>query len=416
MRMRTLCFVAATLAVWLGAADALAAQSCSALKALDSTGNPSTTDAPPVIYVMGSTAVKPMIAALAPAMFLDTTRPTTIVYVATGSCTGVSGVVAGTPIAANTTAAYWDANSKTTVSGTTTDKEEACTIATPIVADVGASDVFAQTCGFAQQGLPQGLKDFQGPIQSMTFAVPKGSVENSISAQAAYLVFGLANLAPWTDPTHIFRRNASSGTQQMIATAIGVDAKRWQGIDANGSTGVFTSLTAQIAQTDQDKSIGILGADYSSKPDVKMLAYQHFGQSCAYRPDVNPLDKLNTRNGRYAIWGPLHLFSQVDQSALATNIRARDLIAYLQGSQPPPLGVNLIRLEASVGVVPPCAMNVHRDAEMGPMSPIAPGSGARCGCAFDHEATGATTCKACVSAGDCSTGQTCSFGYCEATQ
>jgi len=414
--MRTGLAIALGVCGSLVAARVDAAQTCSALKALDAGGSPSANDAPPVIYVMGSSAVKPMIAALAPSMFLDSTRPTTIVYVSTGSCTGVSGIVAGTPIAANTTAAYWDPNSKTTASGSTTDKEEACTVSAAQTIDVGASDVFAQTCGFAQQGFPQGIKDFQGPIQSMTFAVPKGSSENSISAQAAYLVFGLANLAPWTDPTHIFRRNDQSGTQSMISVAIGVPASRWTGVDSGGSTGVFNSLTAQIAQADMDKSIGILGADFSSRPDVKQLAYQHYGQTCAYKPDIQPKDKLNTRNGRYAIWGPLHLLSQVDTSGLAANLRARDLIAYLQGSQPPPLGVNLIRLEESVDIVPPCAMNVHRDAEMGPMSAVLPSSGPRCGCAFDHEATGTTTCTACSAPTDCSAGFTCSFGYCEATQ
>ncbi len=58
--------------------------------ALDTSGNISTNAAPPVIYVTGSSALKPLIAALAPSMFLDTNRPTTIVYVSQGSCTGVS--------------------------------------------------------------------------------------------------------------------------------------------------------------------------------------------------------------------------------------------------------------------------------------------------------------------------------------
>lgn len=414
--MRRAIVLGSILAASFVARHASAAQPCNALMALDSTGNISANAAPPVIYVTGSSALKPLVAALAPSMFLDTTRPTTIVYVSQGSCTGVSAIIAGTQLAVNTTAAYWDANSKTVASGTTTDKEQSCTITAATTADIGASDVFPLTCGFGQQGLPPGIKEFQGPIQSMTFAVPKGSTETVISAQAAYLIFGLGTLMPWTDTTHLFRRNASSGTQQMIATAIGLDATRWLGIDEGSSTGVFTSLTQQVAQTDQNKSIGILGADYSELPDVKLLAYQHTGQTCAYKPDQLPGDKLNTRNGRYAIWGPIHLLSQVDTSGLASNLRARDLIAYLQGSQPPPLGVDLIGIEVGVNYVPPCAMNVTRSAEMGPVSPIVLSAAPRCGCAFDKEATGSTTCAACSNSTQCSANQTCSFGYCEATQ
>ena len=398
------------------ARTAWAAQTCSALMALDSTGQPTTNAAPPVIYITGSTAVKPLIASLAPTMFLDPTRPTTVVYISAGSCNGVAAVVAGTPIAASTTASYWDPNSQTTASGTTTAKEEPCTIASPTTADIGVSDVFPQTCGYAQGGLPPGIKDFQGPVQSMTFAVPKGSAETTISAEAAFLALGFANLAPWTDVTHHFIRNASSGTQQMIATAIRLPASLWLGVNEGSSTGVFTSLTAQVAQSDLDKSLGILSSDYSSRPDVQMLAYQHYGQQCAWKPDQQPGDKLNTRNGRYAIWGPLHLLTQVDTSSLAANLRARDLIAYLQGTQPPPLGVNLIRIEVTNDVVPPCAMNVTRSSEIGPMSPVVLGASARCGCAYDHEATGVTTCSPCTTSGSCSTGQTCSFGYCERTQ
>jgi hypothetical protein len=110
------------------------------------------------------------------------------------------------------------------------------------------------------------------------------------------------------------------------------------------------------------------------------------------------------------------MFTQVDATGLAQNPLARNLIAYLTGVQAPPLGVNLIGIEANVHVVPPCAMNVTRAAEMGPTSPVVLAQSPRCGCAFDRAATGTTTCKTCSSAADCSAKQACSFGYCEATQ
>ncbi len=416
MRERTSGSLLAVALALVLARDARAAQTCGALKALDASGNPSTNAAPPVIYVAGPSGIKALIAGLAPAMFLATSSPATVVYVQTTSCQGAATIFSGTPLAASTTASYWDPNSKTLASGTVTDKEETCTIAASTLTDIGTSDVFAQTCGFAVQGIPPGMKDFQGPIQSMTFAVPKGSTETTINAQAAYLTFGLGVMAPWTDPTHLFIHSPTSGTQLMMSIAIGVPPDRWLGVNPGGATGVFASLTAQVAQADLNKSIGIISATYSTLPDVQMLAYQHYGQTCAYKPDVQPGDNLNTRNGRYAIWGPMHLFTRVDGSGLASNPLARNLLAYLTGLQAPPLGVNLIGIEANTHVVPPCAMNVTRAAEMGAMSPVVLGQAPRCGCAFDKAATGATTCKACSSAADCSAMQSCSFGYCEATQ
>jgi hypothetical protein len=160
-----------------------------------------------------------------------------------------------------------------------------------------------------------------------------------------------------------------------------------------------------------DKAMGILAADFSSKPDLKQLAYQHYGQRCGYKPDVAPLDKRNTREGRYAIWGPIHLLSQVDASGFATKQEARDLIAYITGTLPPPLGVDLIRAEVALHIVPPCAMKVQRKSEMGPMTPFKPALS--CGCKWDKEATGATTCVACTTNAQCAGTESCNFGYCE---
>jgi hypothetical protein len=75
--------------------------------------------------------------------------------------------------------------------------------------------------------------------------------------------------------------------------------------------------------------------------------------------------------------------------------------------------VNLVRIEVQAHVVPPCAMQVKRDAEMGPMSGFVPP--VRCGCAFDKEAGLTPSCmKTCMSPSDCSSGEVCSFNFCEA--
>jgi hypothetical protein len=428
MKLKTL--IGASLLLVAAPLTAQAApQDCLNLKKLVA-GAPPTVGAdpvPPPIYVTGSSALKPVLAELAPILFAAGSRPSTIIYLSKGSCIGINAKVAGTAMVAagtpTTTATYWDPNSAT-VAGALTAKEETCTFtapATDIVADVGVSDVFAQSCVPGLQGLPAGITDFQGPIQSMTFAVNKASKENSISAEAAYLVFGIGTLAPWTDPNALFIRNFSSGTQQMIATAIGVPAsatRLWLGKDMGGSGAVATALVTPPAplppvpdQAFYDKAIGILAADFSSKPDLKQLAYQHYGQRCGYKPDVAPLDKRNTREGRYAIWGPIHLLSQVDASGFATKPEARDLIAYITGTQQPPSGVDLIRAEVNLHIVPPCAMKVQRKSEMGPMTPYKPALS--CGCKWDKEATGATTCVACTTNAQCAGTESCNFGYCE---
>jgi hypothetical protein len=395
-------------------------QECTAIKRLVAGGaTAGSEDAPNVVYVTGSSAMKPILAALAPILFASPTRPSTIVYRSQGSCLGVSAAVAGTPMApadgSTTTAAYWDSNSNTLAAGSTTAKEESCHFtapAQPVFADIGTSDVFAQTCGQALQGLPAGVTDYQGPIQSMTFAVPKNSKESSISAEAAYLVFGLGTFPPWNDPMYINRRNVNSGTQLMIGTAINVDGGRWTGQDKGSSDGVFAAMSGVVDQTVADKSIGIVAADYSARPELKQLAYQHYGQRCGYKPDVQALDKKNTREGRYAIWGPIHLLTQVDTaSGFAKKQEAKDLIAYLTGTEPPPLGVDLIRIEVALHVVPPCAMKVQRKTEIGPMTPFKPARA--CGCAFDKEAIGTTSCKACTANAQCAGNESCNFGYCE---
>jgi ABC-type phosphate transport system substrate-binding protein len=397
--------------------------------AADGTGtNYTTTPAPNVIYITGSSAMKPIIAALAPVIFAaqSPNRPATLVYLSQGSCAGVASVAAGTPLplmsgtpAAPTKASYWDPNSTTIVSSTKTLKEQNCTIppatsggSVGVNADIGASDVFAETCGYSLQSLP--VADFQGPIQSMTFAVSTRSSESVISAEAAYLAIGLHAMSPWLDGNLIFRRNSGSGTQSMIAAAIGVGAQSWTGIDEKSSDGVYAALTTNLPadQASINKALGILAADYSSKPDVKQLAYQHTGQTCGYKPDANGSDKKNTREGRYAIWGPIHLITQVDSSGLAKKQEARDFISYLLGTVPAPLGVDLIQLESTLHVVPPCAMKVQRKSEMGAITPFSPQRG--CGCAYDHAGTGVTTCTPCTTSAQCTgTNQSCNFGYCE---
>src|SRR5262249_34715607 len=132
---------------------------------------------PNPLFVAGSSAVQPLLAAIG-RILVGGTTPTTIVYLGTGSCVGVNAILSGTPIMGSgmTALTYWDPN------GT----PQQCDVPAnaPVNADIGVSDVFANTCFKLPGGLPSNVGDFLGPVQSMTFVVPQGSTQTSISAEA----------------------------------------------------------------------------------------------------------------------------------------------------------------------------------------------------------------------------------------
>jgi hypothetical protein len=249
----------------------------------------------------------------------------------------------------------------------------------------------------------------------MTFVVPSASTQKSISAEAGYLAFGTGGYntpgIPWNDPTYFFVRNASSGTQQMIGRAMGVPANQFFGIDRGGSGAVQTGVKIIVDPATAEKTIGILSVDLADaeRSNLRILAFQAQGQTCAYLPDsnINSHDKINVRDGHYPIWGPVHLYARTVgglPNAAAT--------ALLQRFTVPKIDSTLIDAVSSKGLVPLCAMHVNRSDEMGPFVSFQPQFG--CGCYFDSKANGASSCKACKTNSDCpSTAPACNYGYCE---
>jgi ABC-type phosphate transport system substrate-binding protein len=368
------------------------------------------TTLPGAVYLAGSTASKPFVA-LVGKMLASQNPPITVVYSGQGSCAGVDAILNGTALrgAGTTALSYWDA------AGT----ELKCDVAGDgpvVVADVGISDVFATTCFRLPGGLPSNVADFLGPVQTMTFVVPVGSPEASISAEAAYYVYGFggaSGVEPWSNEMMIFRRDELSGTQRMVAAAIGVDAARWKGVGTTGSDDLRKKM---IAAPMPNRAIGILATDLAqeNRDNVKILAYQHFGQSCGYHPDRDETsnEKSNVRDGHYAIWGPLHLFTRLNGSGFPVKAAAADVIGYLAGTKTAGDGLDLISLEAQRHVVPQCAMRVKRGSELGALASYAPPGS--CGCYYDKVANGSTTCVPCAGPRDCpSTAPVCSYGYCE---
>lgn len=359
------------------------------------------------VYIAGSSAVKPFVAKVA-AELAGLASPITVVYQSGGSCVGVQALTGATPGTITGTGKYWD------VAGTETD----CTLSlTGNEVNVAVSDVYAASCAAT---LPAGVKDFHGPIQAMTFVVPYGSSQTSISAEAAYLVMGLGangSVSPWTDQTQIQIRSATSGTQQMISAAINVPATKWLGVSNSSSSGVLTNLATAATAGNTDKALGILATDVADKnrTAVTVLAYQHYEQTCGYWPDSTStsFDKQNVRDGHYMIWGPLHMLARVKTDGTVTNPDAKVLIDYLSGAVEP-TGFSMIDLEASSGVVPECAMRVTRTEEAGPLASYMPEKS--CECRFVKTATGTApaSCKSCQKASDCpSSAPSCNYGFCE---
>lgn len=367
----------------------------------------------PVVYVAGT--AKPYVTALAKALFTDPV-PITIVFKGVTSCLGIDTIVSGAAISGGAT--YYDPAS------TKPNFEEPCTIDVPdggtVNADIGASDVFYNTCvPMASGGLPKDVGDFFGPVASMTFVVPKVSTQTSISATAAYYVYGLGaagHVAPWTDENWILKRNETSGTGLLIGKGLGLEPQKWKGFDPLFSGAMITKLSDVATPA---STIGILAATeitQSISTSVTELAYKHFGQSCAYYPDsgLAAKDKINTRDGHYMLWGPYHFFTKIDP--VTGNVRsanAQRVINYLTGTSKAPGSLDLIQVSAVNNLVPTCAMKVKRATEVGPLSSFAPPNA--CGCYFEKVATGNTSCTACTGNAGCS-GATpvCSYGFCEA--
>ncbi|MGH7329037.1 MAG: hypothetical protein ACREJX_11870, partial [Polyangiaceae bacterium] len=138
----------------------------------------------PVVYVAGT--VKPYVTAIARALYTDA-NPITIVYKGITSCNGIDAALNGTPISG--TAFYYDPGNPVP------NNEVTCDLSPndggTVFADIGSSDVFAPTCGYATTGLPATIRDAFGPVQTMGFVVTSASQEKVISANAAYYIYGL---------------------------------------------------------------------------------------------------------------------------------------------------------------------------------------------------------------------------------
>lgn len=293
-----------------------------------------------------------------------------------------------------------------------------CTLdggSTGVPVDVGESEIYPATCD-ALNSVEDTIEHF-GPILPIEFVVPKGSSQVAISYAAARQVFGGGGgVAPWNEPSLIFVRGAGTATLRLVARQLDLMPAQVWGRD-QGSAG---HLASQLAVNGESAAaIGIIGADFydsvTNRDTLRALAFQADHQGCAFLPDASflTLDKINVRDGHYPLWGRIHLFTA---RVSAADLTPAERFALLLTSSK--LDQRILEAFIDAHFVPPCAMKVRRDTELGPLTweDSAPNS---CGCAFDAHlrlpgSPPPPDCMPCESNEDCpSERPLCSYKFCE---
>lgn len=399
------------------------------------------TNLPNIIYGSGGSAVTATMRQVAAALraLPNPEDQITVLWHDPGACIGFDHFVTGTiPGATTRNVIFWDA------AGVATTCQAPTTTGLPV--DFAHMGNTADFCAAYPNGVPAGVGDFGAPVQTVNIITDKDSSQKSISAEALYYILGLgasaANVAPWTNPRHMILRTTSSFVHQFVAESIFDSPVKvfYDHPSISGRLGIETgandvSVTQVVAAgaSSPETPIGYVSgsAADAGRAQVKTLAYQHFGQTCAYWPDSSEssFDKINVRQGLYHFWTPGHFFAPVDaggdivsnrpgadaptRAAIAD--RVRRLFDYFNGALEVPTGVSppirerIIR----VGDIPLCAMQVKREGTAGALSSYAPEE--PCGCYFEAIATGnSQPCPPCTDTDDCTGSQVCRNSFCEA--
>ena len=382
-----------------------------------------------IVYGVGGSAQTPLIGQIASRVRgLSGADQLTVVYSdAAGACAVPKALAPSSPTLLTGAAWYWNAGNTTAV---------ACDLdAAGVQAQFGSMQNFWEFCPDVSGARPASVGDFEGPIGTVNLIVPVASSQNAISAEAAHFVFGFGNqsaVEPWTDDNFIIIRNQNSAVQNYIAAAVDVPTTAFKGQDAktnaNSVAYVANVTNGKPAPTpvgDADQAIGFVSGENAerTRDKVRTLAYQHFGQECAYWPDssATAFDKINVRRGQYYLWGTAHLFAKVSgsQSKVAdiTDEHVRKLVGWLTFTEEAPQELPVLDIYIDNYNVPQCAMQVRRSADLGPIESFQPDE--PCGCYFELKATGApsASCVECTAENEAtacpSSLPKCRHGYCE---
>lgn len=380
----------------------------------DAGGIPSCSGLPGPVYVTGATFSTTFLGKIAQSL---AQKNTTLVFLGAASCTAFRSVLEGTTIEGS--AVHWTAD--VTLDPALKSSQVPCIIDPGTAPDIAVSDVFGTTCqDFPQGALPSSITDSFGPVQALGFAVPSQSKQRSISAAAAYDVYGFgaqSGVAPWTDETALLHRGGSSGTQNLIAAAIGLPAAAWRGRFQASTAELTTTLLQQgsMAGSVADSTLGIVSSDVvQQRPDqLRLLAFQAADQTCGFWPDstATARDRNNVREGRYPLWGPYHFFTRNPPAKPSTQQVVNAAAGNISVA-----GVDLLSLYAQKALVPQCAMHVARTKDGGGLKAFKPD--VSCSCYFDFLTTGQSSCKTCSASSACSgSAPNCNVfngvGYCE---
>jgi len=361
---------------------------------------------------------------------LRDTANITLAFLLTGSCTLTNDAYTGARIAANATLLYIPSTAEN-AAWTPAQPESTCTTGAggaPI--DLAISALFVESCGLGGPPAGSGLALIQGPIQAYTFIVPTGSTQTAITADEAYYAFGFGinnPLAPqdnpWNNEQFMFIRPATKSTLVATAKNIAVPPNKWKGIPLNASGDVVNAVSASAMP---EPTIGILGAEVydanRARGTIKTLAFQGFRQNAAYYPDSTStaFDKRNLRDGHYTLWSPTVYITKVDGNNDPVDPAVNyivDLVLGNPGSVPDgATAFDGLADVVRVGLIPECAMQVHRDEDGGDLTPMTPTS--PCTCYYLSKIPGAAGtpdgCTACTMDADCGDGGgTCVHGFCE---
>lgn len=378
---------------------------------------PCTNAGPNRIYMYGTSDFAPTLRAVQPLLSAATPSYRAI-YQNASSCAGVASVFDPTkrlmtnPAAGATPnyAFYFDDNGN----------QVSCLLDTNgNTVDIGVSNLFAPTCNTSTATYTPGttVSDYTGPVVPFVLSVPAASTQQSISAEAAHIVFGLGgrgsmvglkDATPWIDPTYYFIRNSGAGSTVLSALLFDVPRAKFWGVDRLSTDNLRDSM---LASTEAEQSLGILSIDYSDKNrgNLRSLYLQSKGQSSGYLPDSNKnvYDKMNVRDGHYTLWGYVHFFTPVGAGGVPSDA-AKAFVTRISVSR---LDQTLLDSIISASIIPQCAMKVVRTSEEGD---FAPQTGLQCGCYFDFKTTGRSSCTPCQSSSDCPADHSaCNYGFCE---
>ncbi|HEY5284075.1 MAG TPA: hypothetical protein VIM14_14880 [Polyangia bacterium] len=370
---------------------------------------------PNVIYMTGTSDFGPLLKQVTP-LLAGNTPPYRAVFMSGTSCGGVNAVfdptlsvikdVPGTQTKAANYAYFFD-DAGTQVS---------CSLdpaGTPV--DIGVSNLYSTVCN-PDYLAGTTIAGYLGPVVTFGFTVPTVSTQNSISVEAAHIIFGLGGqtpsgiaVSPWVDPLYYSIRNSGAGSTALAAQLIHVPRTAFWGVDRLSTDNIRDSLT-QSAQPEE--SIGILSIDYADKGrgNLRVLYLQGEGQIAGFLPDstATSLNKANVRDGHYPLWGYVHFYT-----ANLNGAPSAAAGAFVTRFSVPKLDLPLVDAMIDASLVPQCAMRVARDAEMGEF--LHNPNNYACGCHFDYRTTGKATCAPCTSSNDCSaSAPACNYGFCEA--